>query len=207
MSNVNKKFIELIKAVFVLFFYCLVTNKSLAREVSVVSIPKGAEVYVINDTKKLLLGKTPLKVDWNILETKTKDSDSFQLKIIKDGYVSENIYISNLGKNDIVLSAQLKLDFNAKYVDKIDGYVEKLFRAQRLVRSKDYSGAISILDDLEKKHKHFSVIYEMRAGAYYLQKDFKKALSNYRQAFELNPKNLEAFKMKKYLEEIYKDKI
>lgn len=186
--------------------YVLIISILEAREVSIESIPKAAEIYVINKNKKLLLGKTPLKVDWGILETKAADSESFQVKIEKDGYISENVYISNLGKNNIFISAQLKLDFNAKYVNKIDNYVESLFRAQRLVRTKDYGGAITVLEQLEQKYKHFSIIYELKGGAYYLQKDFRKALSNYRQAFELNPKNLEAFKMKKYLEEIYKEK-
>jgi len=176
----------------------------MGKEIIVESSPKGAEVYVVNQKDKILLGKTPLTMDWNILETKAENSNSFQIKVIKDGYVGENVYISNLGSNNIFVSTQLKLDYDAKYVLKIDTFVAQLFKAQRLVRSKDYSGAIQVLNKLEKDHKHFSITYELKGGAYYLNKDFKKALSNYRQAFELNPNNLEAFKMKKYLEKVYR---
>lgn len=173
---------------------------TFAREISIQSSPKGAEIIIVNSKGVVPIGKTPLKLDWDMVAGKAENENSFQLKISKEGYISENIYISNLGKNNIFLNTQLKLDYNAKYVKKIDSLVGELFKAQRLVRSKNYQGAIKLLEDLENKHKHFSVIYELKAGAYYLNKDFNKALSLYRQAFEVNPNNLEAFKMKNYLE-------
>ncbi len=175
-----------------------------AREISITSSPKGANVVIVNGNNIVSLGVTPLKLDWETVAGKAENQNSFQLKIMKEGYVSENVYISNLGKNNVFLNTQLKLNYDAIYVKKVDLMVGELFKAQRLVRSKNYSGAIKVLEGLESKHKHFSVIYELKAGAYYLNKDFKKALSLYRQAFEVNPNNLEAFKMKSYLESRFK---
>ncbi len=189
-----------------ILFTLFLTSSIYAREINISSSPKGADVVIVNSKGVVSLGKTPLKMDWDSVASKAENENSFQIKITKDGYVSENVYISNLGKNNIFLNAQLKLDFNARYVKKIDTLVGDLFKAQRLVRSKNYNGAIRLLDDLGNHYKHFSVIYELKAGVHYLNKDFNRALSLYRQAFELNPNNLEAYKMKQYLESKFKVK-
>jgi tetratricopeptide (TPR) repeat protein len=72
---------------------------------------------------------------------------------------------------------------------------------QRQIRSKDYANAVKRLDELEKDFPHYSIIYELKGSAFYLDKQFKQALNYYRKAFSVNPENRDAYIMKVYLEE------
>jgi tetratricopeptide (TPR) repeat protein len=82
----------------------------------------------------------------------------------------------------------------------MDIAISKMFEAQRLMRSKQYDHAITILQDLEKNQPHLSIIAELIGSGHYIKKDFEAALDAYNKAYQVNPENKEAFKMKKYLE-------
>ena len=69
-----------------------------------------------------------------------------------------------------------------------------------MVRLKDYQSSLQKLEMLERKFPHFSIIHEMKGMIFYLQKNFKMALNFYRKANGINPQNIEAYKMKTYLE-------
>ena len=46
-------------------------------------------------------------------------------------------------------------------------------------------------------------MHELLGSAYYLKKDFRSSLGAYRKAFSLNPDNMDAYRMKLYLEKSF----
>ena len=120
--------------------------------------------------------------------------------IEKDGFDPYRILISKTGENDINLFVNLDIRKDIEEIKNIDQYTNELFEVQRLIRVKNYETALNKLYDLEKKFPHYSTIYELTGSALYLSKDFSKSLSYYRKAFAKNADNIDAYRMKTYLE-------
>jgi len=167
---------------------------------------KDGLIYVL-DTKTGVpksIGKTPLDIPLSRLEQYLKDGNVLQLSVEKDGFKPFSILIPVIKDTDLEIYADLDVENDIKMTQDIDLMVADLFDALRMIRLKDLDSAIAKLDALAKKFPHFSIIYEMKATSYYLNKEFKRSLNFYRKAFGMNPKNREAYKMKIYLEKKFK---
>lgn len=179
-------------------------SNCFAQEIVVNSNPDQAEIYLQVEGKKSLLGKTPFKMTISELGSFTQGQDVFNLVLVKEGFHREKFFISNMGGDNIQLSSDLKPKYSSEYSKSIDKLISELFEAQRLVRAKKYDDALAVLNALEKKHQDYSAVYELKGGVLYLTQQLKKALSYYRKAFDVNPQNRDAYKMKAYLEGLLK---
>jgi tetratricopeptide (TPR) repeat protein len=175
----------------------------MAEEISVTSNPEQAEVYVKNTNTKerVKIGKTPIKMSMNDMVNNFARANVFMIEIEKEGFDPYRILMTRTGSNDIELLVNLEISKNMKLIKDLDYLMSQLFEVQRQIRSKDYANAVKRLDELEKDFPHYSIIYELKGSAFYLDKQFKQALNYYRKAFSVNPENRDAYIMKVYLEE------
>jgi tetratricopeptide (TPR) repeat protein len=181
-------------------------NMALGEELSIVSNPEKAIIFVKNNTTKKMvkIGMTPLKISMNEVANNYANGDVFVLELKKNGFDPYRVLLARSGSNDVELNVNLEVNKDIQLVKDVDTLIAKLFEVQRRIRVKDYPGAIKMLTEAEKKFPHFSIIYELKASAYYLDKKFTQALNFYRKAFSVNPENRDAYVMKLYLEKKFK---
>lgn len=185
-----------------LIIFMALTTKIFAQDLVINSMPDEANIYIKGNANEpgQLLGKTPFKQPiQNVINNYVK-KNSFIIEIEKEGYEVYRIVLAKTSSSEVDLSINLKVDRKIATIKEHDSMMVELFSIQKLIRSGNYQSAIARLDELEKKYKHFSIIAELKATAYYLNKDIEKALSYYRMAFALNSDNVDAYKMKVYLE-------
>lgn len=175
---------------------------SFAETLEIKSTPEKAEVYVRNPKTNRVskVGTTPLKLDFDNISNNYTQSQNFVLILKKQDYEDYRVLMTKPRSADVSLLANMSLINRSEDVRKTDVLINELFDAQRLVRSKNYDQAIQKLTTLEEKHRDISVIYEMKAMAYYMKKNINESLSYYRKAFAVNPGNKDAYTMKTYLE-------
>lgn len=193
-----------INRVFLFIFVALLSNNlALASKFKVTTSPSEADVYIRNSTSDTpqKIGVTP--IDKNLIELKSQFNlgSVYTLTISKEGHESYNMMIASPGDAAVDISVNLPISQNVHFNRKIDKIAEQLFEVQRLTRDKAYDRAILIIEEIEKEEGSLSITSEMRAGIYYLKKDFQQALSFYRKAFALNSQNKDAYSMKLYLEQ------
>ena len=191
---------------FFIFTFCFLFPKAHSDEFRIRSNPEQADIYVKNTNtgNRIKIGKTPLAMPLSELVSNFAKADVFILELGKDGFEPYRILITKMGSNDIDLLVNLKISKNIKKIKDTDYLISQLFETQRQIRAKDYSGALKKLDKLEEKFPHYSIVYELKASAYYLDKQFKRALNYYRKAFSVNSDNRDAYIMKIYLEKKFK---
>jgi tetratricopeptide (TPR) repeat protein len=188
---------------FIILLFLLVTPiHLLAGELRIKSDPEKATVFIRETAsdKRIKLGETPLKMDLEeIFENYTKDR-TFVIEVEKYGHKDYNLMASMYGRSSINLNVKMEVSQSIELTKNFDALANKMFEAQRLLRDKRYKDAIELLVETTKKHGDLSVVFELLASAYYLDKQFEKALSTYRKAFSLNADNSDAYSMKLYLE-------
>lgn len=164
------------------------------------SQPEGAEIFISTSGKPIRLGVSPYEANLTeVMNTYVKAS-SFLLEIKKPGHNAYRVLLAKTEDVDIELTANLELNEEISNIKEHDLLMNQLFDVQKLVRGRNFRDALLKLDDLEKKHPLLSIIPEMKATAYYMNKDVENALSYYRRAFALNSDNHDAYRMKLYLE-------
>ena len=189
--------------VLIMILFVLLTSCG-SRKVLITTTPAGAEVYAREngDTVVKSLGVTPLELSESKLETIVKNPKKPTiLKISKHGHSEEKIIITDFGNSDVTYNFTLKENSQAEIIAKIDSTSNALFEAQRLMRAGNTADSIRMLEILLKQYKQSSFINELMAGAYYLEKKYEKSLLFYENAYKYDAKNIEAYKMKKYLED------
>lgn len=185
----------------IIFTLLSFSSFSFAADLNIKSNPADCDVFVIGENgKKNAVGKTPYKTSIDEIKNNFGVEGSVQFLVHKPGFEEFNIVVPLIGSSDVNLSANLEVQRDIKMTQDLDLLVTDLFDVLRMMRGKDFDTAYAKLDKLEQKFPHYSIIYEMKGTISYLQKEFKKALSFYRKAFGINPKNREAYKMKVYLE-------
>jgi len=190
------------KLIIIIFLFSLVLPLAWAGTLSIKSNPLEAEIMVANPQSQdfVFVGKTPFQIDMESLVSRYTKSNNFIIKLKKDGYEEYRLLTTKLGSSDLELNVGLEIAKNTRMTKHVDDYVTGLFEAQRLIRAKSYDEALKKLDKLESEYSQFSSVFEIKAGLFYIQRDFTKALSYYRKAFGINPDNLEAYRMMNYLE-------
>lgn len=168
------------------------------------TIPKEAEIFVFSsnepNAQPIKLGRTPYAADLDEIVSKFSGVKTLALEIKKEGFNDEKILLSATGNYDVDVNVKMDVYRKIKTIKEHDILMQELFKVQKLIRARNFNDAIKKLTELEKKHKDFSIIAELKAIAYYMSKDIDQALSYFRHAFALNPDNVDAYKMKVYLE-------
>lgn len=172
----------------------------LAAKLTIKSQPENAEIFIITNNRPVRMGVTPYEANLTeVINTYVK-SNSFVLEIKKDGHETYRVLIAKTTDIDLELTANLQLDEAVSNVKEHDLLMNHLFDVQKLIRGRNFKDALMKLDDLEKKNTGLSIIPELKATAYYMNKEVENALSYYRKAFAMNPENVDAYRMKVYLE-------
>lgn len=187
---------------FPILILAFITTGVLAQsKLSIKSQPPGAEIYIQStNSKSVRIGTTPYEADLNEIVNNYVKSNSFILELKKSGHNPYRLLIAKTAEADLELNANLELDKAVSNIKDHDLLMNDLFNVQKMVRGRNFVDALKQLDTLEKKHPQLSIIPEMKATTYYMNKDIENALSYYRKAFALNPDNSDAYRMKTYLE-------
>jgi len=185
-----------------LICFSLMKSDALAADIKIESQPSEVEIFIQSDAneKPNLIGKTPFKQDLDQLIASYVKSNSFIISMKKKGYENYNVLFTKTSSVDVNLTVNLKVDPKISKIIDHDNLMMALFNVQKLIRGRNITDAIKQLDELEKKYKDFSIVAELKATAYYMNKDVENALAYYRRAFALNSGNIDAYKMKVYLE-------
>jgi hypothetical protein len=185
-----------------LIFLCLTFHGAWAAKFTIKSEPSGAEVVIqsAQGGEKFKLGVTPIEIDQAQIDAITKGI-AYKIELTKANFEPNKILVASTAKEDILWNVVLVPKIMDKGLIEVDELISGLFEAQRLVRAKDYRGALYQLDSLEKKFPNVSSIFETKGSINYLTKNYNVALSEFRKAFSLNPANSVAHQMKIYLEE------
>ncbi len=173
---------------------------ALAGKLTIKSQPVGAEIFINVGGRPVRLGVTPYESDLSeVIRTYVK-SNSFMMEMKKAGHLPFRILLAKTEDVDLELSANLELDPAVSNHKEHDLLMNELFDVQKMIRGRNFRDALGKLDELEKKHPTLSIIPELKATSYYMNKEVENALSYYRKAFALNPDNVDAYRMKVYLE-------
>lgn len=176
------------------------TTHSWGAKLLIKSQPEAADIFITTNGKPIRLGSTPYQADLNEIIASYIKTDSFLIELKKPGHMPYRLLLAKTNDVDIELTANLELDKAVSNLKEHDALMNKLFNVQKLIRSRNFKDAIEELSVLEKSYPDFSIIPELKATAYYMNKDVENALSYYRRAFALNPENRDAYSMKVYLE-------
>jgi tetratricopeptide (TPR) repeat protein len=183
---------------FILFI--LASFPSWGSKLMIKSQPEGAEIFILNAGRPIRLGATPFEANLTeIIKTYVK-SNSFLIELKKAGHIPYRVLMAKTEDVDLELTANLELDQAISNHKEHDLLMNQLFDVQKMIRGRNFRDALLRLDDLEKKHPTLSIIPELKATSYYMNKEVENALSYYRKAFTLNPDNTDAYRMKVYLE-------
>ncbi len=184
-----------------IFVFMLSLNFCYATQFKVETEPKDAEVFVENKVGKLIkLGKTPYETNLDQLHSTYSNQKFLNIVIEKKGFNSERIVFLGQSKDEITYNLKLRPDDYAPMIVRYDTMIGELFTAQKLIRSNNFKEAQVILDGLSEEYKDFSTIFELKGISYYMNKETEKALTMFRHAYSLNPKNIDSYRMKVYLE-------
>lgn len=188
------------RLIYIIFFITLLPLNGWSAKLVIKSQPEGAEIFIATNGKPVRLGATPYEANLTeVMKTYVK-ANSFMLEIKKAGHMPYRVLLAKTEDVDMELTANLELDKAISNIKEHDALMNKLFDVQKLVRGKNFQDALNQLTELEKKHPALSIIPEMKATTYYMNKEVESALSYYRKAFALNPENHDAYRMKVYLE-------
>lgn len=177
-----------------------------STSIKVSSNPPGADVYVktVGGAERQQVGKTPLVHE--SLETllKAKPNGALYIEIEKGDFLPATVLVTEVGGGSLEISQELKpipktaaAEANSSSLNK---GLELLFEAQRLARVGRLDDALKMLDDVGKELPQLAPVHEMRGGIFYLQKEFNKALDEYRKVLVLHSENASAQQMIKRLE-------
>ncbi len=204
-------------------FVILSVGCSTQTAIKVNSNPAGAEVYIkpLAGGEKQGIGKTPLANDNLAALLKGGAAGALIMEIEKPDYITTTIVLPEVIGATLEISQELKPipktaieEEKAKEAARekqrelekktetanLNKSLEQLFEAQRLARVGRLDDALKSLDEVQKVSPQISSIHEMRGGIFYLQKDFNKALDEYRKAALLNTENPSVNQMIKKLE-------
>ena len=175
-----------------------------SSSIKIDSNPAGADVFVrpVGGGERRTVGKTPIPRT-EMKEFQKGAPGSMMVELEKEGFLQASILVTESGNTDIEISMQLK-----PAVDKaatadatnLNKNMDALFEAQRLARAGRLDDSLKALDEVGKANPQWSSVPEMKGAVYFLQKDYNKALDEYRRAVMLNPENPNNNQMVKQLE-------
>jgi hypothetical protein len=166
-------------------------------KVALFSNPPQAKVFArsLRDGREQLVGETPLKISAKEVETVNGGTGPVAISFRKDGYESKDVVLSEVGVDDLMVSAELTPQNGLADQQTINFVVESMFESQRLVRIKRFDEALRLLERLQTLAPQVASVYELKGGVYYLTRRYRDALDSYTLAVKYNPKNAETLRM------------
>jgi tetratricopeptide (TPR) repeat protein len=192
-----------LKLLFAIFVITILYGCGTTREISIKSTPELADVYIreVGSQQSEKIGQTPIILTEEILKKVSTPGKAPMMIVVKRaGFLKQQLLLNDLGNTSIQYDIRLEENNLSNMMTTIDKVGSELFEAQRLIRSGSYDNSLKLLNTLNKKFPYSSIINELRGAVYYLKKDYPNALVYYDIAVKYNQKNVDAFKMKKYLE-------
>ena len=187
------------------------------------SLPQGGSVFLRTSGDSYeKLGQTPYIRLMSDITSIRWTNDSLSLEIRKEGFVPKSLVITDPhSSSDIKITTSLrKLDEQLRELLKsevsrdddgnlthipikgVNLLMDEIFEAQRLIRVSRFSDARQKLNSIQEQNPNLSIVYELRGGLFYLQKDYVSALDDYTEAVKYNPNNLQTINMHKYLKKM-----
>lgn len=175
------------------FSLLAITIGSLGCATSILKVesePAGAEVYLSQANRpSIKIGQTPLSIEESKLATGV---EPFQLTISREGFLNEHILVphSTLTRNTSI-AVRLKGDMSklSQSSDQLDKVASATALTQHLIRIKDFERAEQNLLSYTTMYPSVATFHELLGNVYYLRREYNRALSSYKQAESLNPKN------------------
>lgn len=194
--------VKFLKFITVSISFILSLHYGHAKNIEIITSPEEAEVFIINPSsgERLPIGATPYKGPIDIMKQKASGASAFVIEIAKPGFDSYRMLYSVLGSSDVSIRVNLSVVNNIALVQDLDLLMADLFDVQRMVRTRDFTSALSKIELLEAKFPQYSILHELKGSVFYLTQEYARALAAYRRAFALNSKNADAYRMKIYLE-------
>lgn len=198
------KYIFALKHTLILLLFVVLTGCSTGQ-VSVFSNPPEAEVFAkpVGGAELTLLGKTPTFISSSDLQKKYGSGGPMYLEIRKNGYKTDSFYLSEVTRTDLAIKRELEPVRDRLSQEWLNRNVVKMFEVRRLVEAKRYNEALNQIREAKQELPLVSTVHELEAGILLLKADYRSAVDSYRTALRLNPGNIEAQKMVKYLERTY----
>ncbi|MBL6990185.1 MAG: hypothetical protein ISR65_10425 [Bacteriovoracaceae bacterium] len=175
---------------------------SCSSVITITSTPDKADVHLrkLSSGTSKKIGTTPLTVNSSDISKDYDVDGPLYIDLKKDGYATTSAIVTDFSFRDI----QLKLVLEAKnllaYSTEVDGIINDLFEAQKLIRKNNLNDARLILNNIKKKHPYLSIIYEFEGGIHVVNKEFIKALDLFKVAIKYNSNNVEALRLKRAIE-------
>lgn len=146
------------------------------------------------------LGDTPLTVSAAEIEKEFQGSGPITVEFTKEGYKTVRMLITELSSLDLTLDVELQPASGLEDPVVLNAGIEKLFDAQRLIKTQRFDEALKLLDEVRRSSPQLSASYELLGGVYFLQGKKLEALDSYRAAARLNPRSTEATRMRDMIE-------
>ncbi len=122
------------------------------------------------------------------------------VELTKDGYTKTRVLLTDMLGTDVSISVDLEEIpgfFNQDIANEVVG---SLFTAQKHIRNKQYKEAEEIIKKIKEKSPNIAAVYELEGGSLFVQSKRKESLDAYKQAFKINPKNVDTKRMIDLLE-------
>lgn len=195
----------------ILFGILLFFLSGCASNFIVKSDPSEADVYVktTGRDEEISLGKTPLSLPLEELQQKVRiDSASgeyFDLIVKKKDYQTKTLAVpaSRMGHRETLVAVKLKQgQDDSKTVSLL---LQHLFNAQKLANERSFEKAQSEIDKALAIDPTFSRAMSLRGSIFFVQKQYKEALTWFGKALDADPQFEDAIKMITYIKKITGD--
>lgn len=185
-----------------------------------------------NATKATSIGTTPLQTPTKGVVTKSGVKSGLVLELRKEGFLTKEIYLPDLGgankieirtsltpepkpeavegekeeeaRSPAAIEAELmgKLQEKVNRTEETNQLFDQVFEIKRLISTGQMQDAEGRIDTLKQTYPDLSILYEMRGGIAFMNKDYQRALEEYTLALQVHPENLQVLNMKRYLERV-----
>ncbi len=169
------------------------------NEIAIQSLPSEAQVSIINiDGKIKNIGKTPLTLKPN--EAFRSGSQYSQIQISKDNYNTETVVLTkSIMPMYYELSVNLERQMqDAKSVEansRNEKVAQQIAQANNFINNKRLFEAEQLMTKFILDYPHISVGHNYLGNINFMKRDFKKALTHYERALQINPENIETREM------------
>jgi|GEM_PF-808466 len=172
-----------------------------STSLSLDSAPEKAKVTVkpLGTGASKVIGETPITVRTSEIETEFGGSGPLMVEISKEGYKTKSVLVTELSSMNINLKVSLEGQSGIDDPTTMNAQIEALFEAQRLVRVRRYDEALKLIAGIKQALPTLSSSYELEGGIYYMARRYQDSLDAYRNAVKLNPRSVEAVRMRDML--------
>ncbi len=180
----------------------IVMGACSSTTLSLNTVPEQARVIVkpLGSGSVKELGQTPLNISAGDIEKDYGGSGPLLVEFFKEGYLQKSVLITDMSSKNINLKVTLDALTGLDDPAEMNSQIETLFEAQRLVRVRRYEEALKLVEKIKAKIPTLSSPYELEGGIYYISRRFPESLDAYRKAVKLNPRSVEAVRMRDMLE-------